>query len=172
MDPVRRSSGASMSINLQDRSAGPVTAIQTASGADSGNSRRERLARACHGLGLLGTLERLRSMLRRDVRILAYHRVLDVDPTGPGFDFDAELVSASVEQFREQMRWLRAKFRPIGFAGLRRHGRGGRDPPPRTALDTCDDGSDDNFHLAWHVRPGLRGRATVSVSTRSLASGL
>src|SRR5690606_8418141 len=172
MDPVRRSSGASMSINLQDRSAGPVTAIQTASGADSGNSRRERLARACHGLGLLGTLERLRSMLRRDVRILAYHRVLDVDPTGPGFDFDAELVSASVEQFREQMRWLRAKFRPIGFAGLLRHVREGRDPPPRTALVTFDDGYDDNRALASPVPAELGVPATDFVSAGPIESGL
>ena len=161
-----------MSINLQDRAAGPVTAMQTGSAADSGNSRRERLAHACDRMRMLGTLERLRSMLRRDVRILAYHRVLDIDPEGAGFDFDAELVSASVEQFREQMRWVRSRFRPVGFAGLLRHARQGRDPPPRTVLVTFDDGYDDNFHLAWPILVELEVPAMFFVATGYIDSGL
>ena len=67
--------------------------------------RRQLLARWCHRLGALPLLKRVRPGARGDARVLAYHRVLEsAEPQD--FSFDPELISASAEAFREQMRHL------------------------------------------------------------------
>ena len=65
--------------------------------------RRQALARALHRSGLVAGLTWARSAMVRDLRILAYHRVVTLDGARD-FDFDLDLVSASEQQFREQMK--------------------------------------------------------------------
>src|SRR5690606_33485961 len=67
-------------------------------------SRRQRLAARAHAWRLLPALQRVRRLFRRDLRVLAYHRVRDLDA---GFAFDPALVSAAPADFRRQMRYLR-----------------------------------------------------------------
>ena len=71
--------------------------------------RRPRLARACGRAGAMPLIGWVRAALRRDVRILAYHRVLETaNPSR--FRFDPELISASTDAFRQQValikRWV------------------------------------------------------------------
>lgn len=132
--------------------------------------RRPRLARLCRGAGLLPLAGRMRGLLRDDVRILAYHRVLDsVDPDG--FSFDVDLISASAEAFRQQMQLVRRRFQPMRFDELADCLDEGRRPPPRALLVSFDDGYDDNHRIAFPILRELGMSAMFFVSTGHIDSG-
>ena len=132
--------------------------------------RRPRLARMARRCGLLPLAGRLRALLRDDLRILAYHRVLEsADP--PGFAFDVDLISASADAFRTQMRLLKERFHPMRFDELCNRLESGRRLPPRTALVTFDDGYEDNHRIAFPILRDLDMSAMFFVSTGHVESG-
>ena len=110
--------------------------------------RRPRLARALRRAGVLPLIGRLRAALRADVRILAYHRVLDAAEPAD-FRFDPELISASREAFREQLTIVARRWSPIRFDELAERLARGRAAPRRAVLITFDDGYDDNHRIAY-----------------------
>ena len=132
---------------------------------------RGQLGRWCHGLGVLPLLQRVRRWGRRDLRVLAYHRVLDV-PDVNRFDFDLELVSASVDGFREQMRWLQRHMRPLRLADVVAALDAGTALPADAVVVTFDDGYDDNYRNAFPILRELGVPATFFVSTGHVDSGL
>jgi len=119
---------------------------------------------------MLPGLTSLRRVLRKDLRILAYHRVLAVDDPD-AFAFDLNEVSASPQQFREQMQLVRRRYDPISFHQLLEAMDGGRPLPPRPLIVTFDDGYDDNYHLAFPILRELGMSATFFVSTGHIDSG-
>lgn len=133
--------------------------------------RRQRLAHACKRAGLLSTLTGLRGLVRRDLRILAYHRVLD-EAQLDGFDFDPDLVSATAADFRWQMGLVARHMAPVTFADVIAHIEGGARLPARALLVTFDDGYDDNYHVAFPILRELGVPATFFVSTGHVDSGM
>ena len=133
-----------------------------------GPGRRERLARAAHGAGVLPLLQRCRRALRHDLRVFAYHRVR---PLEPGYSFDPMLVSALPEDFARQMRWLRDRFRPVRCEQVVEAIEGGRPLPADSVLVTFDDGYDDNWHIAFPILRELGVPATFFVATGHIDSG-
>lgn len=132
--------------------------------------RRLRLARACARAGLLPLIARVRATLRRDLRILAYHRVLDtVEPSG--FRFDPELISASSDAFRQQLAIVKRRFAPMRFDELIDCLDRGRPVPRRAVLITFDDGYDDNYRYAWPILRDAGLSAMFFVSTGHIDSG-
>lgn len=134
-------------------------------------SRRQRLATALHRTGLLSGLIRLRSLFVRDLRILAYHRVLTIEDAAD-FDFDLDLVSASAEQFRKQMSLVRRRFNPIRFSDLFAAIAHDTELPSDPVIVTFDDGYDDNYRVAFPILRELAIPATFFVSTGHVDSGL
>ena len=63
---------------------------------------RGQLGELCYNSGLLHSLQRVRSWLQKDLRILAYHRIMPL-PDPATYEFDLELISTPPERFREQM---------------------------------------------------------------------
>lgn len=134
------------------------------------SGRRPRLARLCRRSGLLPLVGRLRGLMREDVRILAYHRVLDsVEPDG--FSFDVDLISASADAFREQMKLVKRRFQPMRFDELADCLDRGRRPPPRALLVSFDDGYDDNHRIAFPILSELGLSAMFFVCTDHIGSG-
>lgn len=126
--------------------------------------RRPKLARLCSSTGLLAVAGRMRTFLRNDLRILAYHRVLDsVEPAG--FTFDVDLISASAEAFRQQLALLKRRYHPIRFDELLDALDRGRSLPPRAVLVTFDDGYDDNRRIAYPILREMGLPAMFFVST-------
>jgi hypothetical protein len=120
---------------------------------------------------LLPVLRRLRSALRHDLRILAYHRVLEsADPEG--FSFDTELISATGEQFREQMRTIKRDFHPMRFDEVLSCIDANRRLPRGAVLLTFDDGYDDNYRIAYPILRELGMSAMFFVSTGHIDSGM
>ncbi len=112
--------------------------------------KRELAARALSLGGLVQALGAMRSAVFRDLRVLAYHRVLpDLDEERyPG---DIELVSALQPEFDWQMAYVAHRFRPVTCEQVISALDGGAPLPRRAVMVTFDDGFCDNFHLAWPV---------------------
>lgn len=134
-------------------------------------ARRQKLARLCQRTGVLPWLGALQSWRGDELRILAYHRVLEsMEPDG--FTFDLDLVSASQEAFRDQMKLVRRRFDPMRFEEVIDCIDRGRRLPARAVLVTFDDGYDDNYRLAFPVLRELDLSAMFFVSTGHIDSGL
>ncbi len=143
---------------------------------DSGQGRirpgkRPRMAHVAYRLGLLPVLRRLRSWSGAELRILAYHRVLEVEP-GREFDFDSELISASPSRFRAQMEFVRARMRPMRFNELIELVDRSERLPANALIVTFDDGYDDNYRIAFPILRELGVPATFFVSTGHIDNGL
>lgn len=132
--------------------------------------RRQLAATILHRAGMTAGLTILRSALIRDLRILAYHRVLTIEDEHR-FDFDLDLVSASEHRFREQMELVARRFNAVRFRDVVEAGAGGKALPPRPVIVTFDDGYDDNFRCAFPILHTLGVPATFFVSTGHIDSG-
>ncbi len=133
--------------------------------------RRQVLARWCQRAGLLPTLRILCELVsRHDLRVLAYHRVLDsIEPAD--FRFDVDLISASAETFRQQMAHVRRRYTPMRFDEVAEYIDHGRDLPKGAVLVTFDDGYDDNHRVAFPILRELGMSAMFFVSTGYIDSG-
>jgi peptidoglycan/xylan/chitin deacetylase (PgdA/CDA1 family) len=99
------------------------------------------------GSGLLSALEWADRSTSR-VRILAYHRVDEIDPDD---DLDPGLISATPEDFEAQVRIVAERYSPISLDALVASHRGEATLPPRAVLMTFDDGYEDFARNAWPI---------------------
>jgi peptidoglycan/xylan/chitin deacetylase (PgdA/CDA1 family) len=132
--------------------------------------RREKLARLCHRTGALSLLRSVHGALSGNVRILAYHRVLET-ARPDGFRFDVDLISASAEKFHGQMSSIRRHFHPMRFDEMLECIDSGKRLPRRAVLVTFDDGYDDNHRVAYPILRDLGMSAMFFVSTGHIDSG-
>jgi len=137
--------------------------------SERSRGKRQRLAHLFHDIGLLPLLQRIRERVRTDLLILAYHRVRDV--VDADFDFDLALISATPEQFRAQVAWLKQGFQPMRLHDVIELIDAGRPLPPNAAIITFDDGYDDNYHVAFPILREFGVPATFFVSTGHIDSG-
>jgi peptidoglycan/xylan/chitin deacetylase (PgdA/CDA1 family) len=157
-----------MRVDMGDSMSG--VQLQAENGREPSDGRRPRLARALSQVGALPLIGRLRGALRRDLRILAYHRIREsVEPEG--FRFDPELISASADAFREQLAIIRRRCAPLRFDEVLAHLDRGRSLPKRAALITFDDGYDDNYRIAYPLLREAGLSAMFFVSTEHIDSG-
>ncbi|MGY3038762.1 peptidoglycan/xylan/chitin deacetylase (PgdA/CDA1 family) [Rhodanobacter sp. TND4EL1] len=138
--------------------------------SDRASGIRGRLGELCYSSGLLHSLQRMRAWWQKDLRILAYHRVMPL-PDPATFDFDLELISTSPERFREQMRLLKQHFRPMRLGDVAAMLDAGKPLPPDAVVVTFDDGYDDNYRNAYPILRELGIPATFFVSTGHIDSG-
>ena len=132
---------------------------------------RHLLATTLWRTRLVGPASILRSAVASDLRILAYHRVMDIE-SEDAFAFDLDLVSASGQQFREQMAWLKRHYEPIRFRDVIEAWEQGRSLSSKSVIVTFDDGYDDNYRIAFPILRELEMPATFFVSTGHVESTL
>jgi len=116
--------------------------------------------------GVLGAVGRIYGADR--ITVLAYHRV--VDHTAPGFPAFAGNVSASPQEFAEQMEWLSRRFTVVSLDEVVAAVRGAP-LPNRAALITFDDGYRDNRDHALPVLRRLGLPAVLFVATDHIRTG-
>lgn len=139
--------------------------------ADHVPGKRERLAAGVARSGLLPLLAACRRLRRGDLRILAYHRVVErID--AEGFRFDPELLSADAAGFRAQMQHVKRHYTPLRLAEAMARLDAGEALPPGALVVTFDDGYDDNYRVAFPILRELGMPATFFVSTGYIDSGL
>lgn len=123
--------------------------------------RKASIARVANAVGLSATARVLAP--GRCLRILAYHRVLDIPPDG--FPFDLELVSAYTAAFRQQMAHLRKSWSPISLSAALDCIDAGRELPARSVVVSFDDGFSDNYTHAFPILREFDIPAVIFVST-------
>jgi len=96
--------------------------------------------------GVLGALERMDSPGR--LRVLMYHRI---DHPSAEPDLDPGLISATPEEFREQMRLIAKYFKAVSLRTVLAAQRGEASLPCGAVLITFDDGYRDFASNAWPV---------------------
>ena len=108
-------------------------------------------------------------MPRRDcLLVLNYHRIGDpADSVG-----DPRVFSASAEEFRRQVAFLREHYRPIGLEEAVRFVEGHRDANAGGArvLLTFDDGYLDNYRIAYPILKAHGVPATFFIATTFVGS--
>ena len=114
---------------------------------------------------LFGLGYRARLLARSELRMLAYHRVID-----PAHTYDPENVSADLENFDWQMRYLRKNFDVISFEQLHSALENGEALPRRCAMLTFDDGFADNYFNAFPILKDLGLPAMFSIVTSKVGS--
>lgn len=132
-------------------------------------SKRSIAADVVGALGLARGLGVLRSALVKDLRVLAYHRVLpSVDEES--FAFDVELVSARQEEFDWQMAHIARHFQPVSCQQVVDAIERRAPLPKRAVMVTFDDGFRDNYEIAFpllrrHGVPALFFLSTGYIDT-------
>jgi peptidoglycan/xylan/chitin deacetylase (PgdA/CDA1 family) len=131
---------------------------------------RERLGELCYNTGLLSPLQKMRALWQKDLRILAYHRVMPV-PDPDQYEFDMELISTTPEEFREQMLLIKERYRPMRLTDVAAAIHAGDALPPDAVVITFDDGYDDNYRIVYPILKELGVPATFFISTGHIDSG-
>ncbi|MFI5454316.1 MAG: polysaccharide deacetylase family protein [Isosphaerales bacterium] len=129
-------------------------------------NKREYLARALGGLGVLGLLERTAAAWRPGLVVLTYHRIAD-----PGADpFYDPVISATPESFRAQVEWLSNHVRLLTLHELIAQVQTGSPWREPAAFLTFDDGYRDNFDAAVPILGERNIPATFFIPTAFLES--
>ncbi|WP_445146892.1 polysaccharide deacetylase family protein [Dyella sp. Tek66A03] len=131
---------------------------------------RGQVGELCYRSGLLHSLQRVRSWVQKDLRILAYHRIMPL-PDPSTYEFDLELISTPPERFREQMLLLKQRYNPIRLSDVAAALNDGKSLPADAVVVTFDDGYDDNYRNAFPILRELGVPATFFVSTGHIDSG-
>jgi peptidoglycan/xylan/chitin deacetylase (PgdA/CDA1 family) len=108
-------------------------------------SKRDQLAGLLSGGGLLRVLETLARRPR--LLVLNYHRI----GSGAGNRFDDGAYSATAEDFRDQVRYVRTHFDMLGQDGLLEAASRGFALGRASAIITLDDGYRDSFEVAFPI---------------------
>ena len=125
--------------------------------------KKSNLASVLKKTGILPVLGGACDLFSQHVRIITYHRILDVVSV-ENYPFDENLVSATKEDFIWQMNFIKQRFKPMTLRAL--HGCLVSDtkPPPNSVIITFDDGFVDNFEVAYPVLKELEIPATFFVT--------
>ena len=114
---------------------------------------------------------RITRFIKRNLTILAYHRVSEYNQNCP---LDDNLISTSPEEFEKQVRYLKANYDCIDFATLSEILKGKIPPSPpwqrggfrgNALIITFDDGYKDNYDNAYPILKEHRIPATIFIAT-------
>jgi peptidoglycan/xylan/chitin deacetylase (PgdA/CDA1 family) len=103
----------------------------------------------------------------RNLRILCYHRVLDIHPEE--FDFNFDLVDATSSDFERQMIFVSKHFHVMTFEHLAEY-RKRREFPKNLLIITFDDGYKDNYEVAYPILKKYDLPATIFLATDFIGS--
>lgn len=117
----------------------------------------------------LPLLSYISSYFNNNLIVLAYHRVLETIPDN-NYPYDAELVSANVEQFEYQMKYISTFYNPISEDKIAECLENNISIPKRSVLVTFDDGFDDNYYYAYPILKKYNIPATIFISTGYIGS--
>lgn len=124
-------------------------------------NKRALLSSAICRPGVYPVMARISS--GRCLRILAYHRVLDIHE--PSYPFDNELISTSVREFDRQMEHVGTRYRVMTFSDVDEHEKNHEPLPERALIITFDDGYADNYENAFPLLEKYGLKAVFFLST-------
>ena len=124
-------------------------------------NKRQHLARALGGAGILRLLEGIARRWRPYLAVLTYHRIAK-----PGADlFYEPVISATPESFRAQVKWLRSHLHIVTLDELIAQIQTGSPWREPVVLLTFDDAYRDNFEIAMPILHECDAPATFFIPT-------
>lgn len=126
--------------------------------------KKKLLAIATSWLGIGGLFIRLRRLFKKEVIILAYHRILDTHDD-ESYLFDEELISANSDAFLWQINFLKKHYDVISFAELSQRLASNKPLTGRELIITFDDGFSDNYSNAYRLLDSVDIPAVFYIST-------
>lgn len=123
-------------------------------------NKRRLLSLSLSRLGLLPLLRRLYEH-RYSLKILAYHRVADIDPAH--YLFDEHLVDADIATFDKQMGFLAKNFKILPLSEAL--DSFSLDPAQKIVSVTFDDGFDDLYFNVFPILKKYNIRPTIFITT-------
>ncbi|MDH5424037.1 MAG: polysaccharide deacetylase family protein [Gammaproteobacteria bacterium] len=123
--------------------------------------KMELAAALMYRTSILNLLRRFRSS---DLKILAYHRIKDIGSEND-YEFDAELISASVSDFEWQVEHVKKFYNPTTFEEIVSDIENGRRVAKNSVIISFDDGFDDNYINAFPVLKKHGVPATFFIAT-------
>ncbi len=102
-----------------------------------------------HNVGVLDMVDLYNRLMNKSIKILAYHRVMDIDEMT--YNYDEELISASCSDFDWQMDYLNKNYNPISMQGVINCVIGNEKFPKKPIVVTFDDGFIDNYENAFPI---------------------
>ncbi|MFK5947648.1 MAG: polysaccharide deacetylase family protein [Methylococcales bacterium] len=127
-------------------------------------NKKKVLANILSETYMLELLGKVNSTLFNSLIILAYHRIFYMGEEND-FPFDPELISATPEEFRRQMLYVKKYFNVVSFQDVLNHIDNKKMLPKRSVIITFDDGHYDNFSNAYPVLKSLDIPATIFLSS-------
>ncbi|TNC82694.1 MAG: hypothetical protein C9356_02115 [Oleiphilus sp.] len=124
-------------------------------------SKRQVLGNVLSRMGLLGLLRRLEKR-RPSLKILAYHRIKDID-VGK-YLFDEELVDATVQDFDRQMAFISRHYQVLPLSEAYDLLTSGK-PVDQVVSVTFDDGFEDLYTNMFPIVKKYDIRPTVFIAT-------
>lgn len=126
--------------------------------------KKRLLASLLNLLGIVGLFIWFRRLFKKEILVLAYHRILSTDENSP-YQYDEELISTDSEGFKWQINFLKKRFDIINFAELSERLAGRKKLTGRELLITFDDGFSDNYSNAFPILKSENVPATFYIST-------
>jgi peptidoglycan/xylan/chitin deacetylase (PgdA/CDA1 family) len=126
--------------------------------------KKKLLAIITSWLGVAGLFIWLRRLFKKEVIILAYHRILDTHDNS-SYLFDEELISANSETFLWQINFLKKHYDVISFSELSERLAGNKKLTGRELIITFDDGFSDNYSNAYRLLDSVNIPAVFYIST-------
>lgn len=117
--------------------------------------------------GINNMVRFIRRRIHKEIPVLAYHRIADIDVNYP---FDMALISASKNDFHQQMKYIKKHYTPVDMSSFVRAVEGKEELPDNAIMVTFDDGFDDNYHNAFPILSELNIPATVFITTDFIGS--
>ena len=124
------------------------------------NGKKALLATTLSKLKLNVFFRNVRRLFVEDVRIIAYHRICEIDEYN-----DKELVSASCKEFEKQVIYIKKHYNAISFSELIECIRNKSSFPKNALIITFDDGFADNYINAFPILKKHQLSATFFIST-------
>lgn len=130
--------------------------------------KKELLAHLIGNSTVSKLLIKCRQLLKKELIVLAYHRVTDHDLNT--YQYYDGLISATTEEFDFQIAYIKKHFTPISMDQVINHVEHDHPLPPKAILVTFDDGFDDNYHNAFPILKKHNVPATIFVSTELIST--
>ena len=131
--------------------------------------KKKLLAKLSNLFGIAGILIWLRRLFKKEIVILAYHRILDTDKEIE-YLFDENLISADSDTFQWQVEFLKKHYDVISFEELSERLSGRKKITGKELLITFDDGFSDNYSNAFRILNSVDIPATFYISTSYMNS--
>ncbi|RDH83780.1 MAG: hypothetical protein DIZ80_06480 [endosymbiont of Galathealinum brachiosum] len=132
-------------------------------------NKKDLLAKILSNLKLLQLLNTVDNTLFKSIKILAYHRIYNLD-NEEKFPFDPELISANKFDFEEQMNYVKSHYNPISLKNLIDSLSNDYSLPRNPVVITFDDGHFDNYSNAYPILKKLKIPATIFLSTEYISN--